>query len=400
MPDLYPLARQLLWRLQPETAHKVALRALRAGLGFLASNERSGDPDHPSLAQSLWGLHFDNPVGVAAGFDKDALVPDKLLQRGFGAVEVGTVTPRKQPGNEMPRLFRLDRDNAIINRMGFPSAGLDVVAKRLARPRKEKGILGVNLGKNRDTKIASADYIEGIQRMAPLADYLVVNISSPNTPGLRDLQRRAPLKVLMAELIGARTKMGASLPLLIKISPDLTQEERSDVAAVALELTIDGIIIANTTIGRPTDLKSHEAGEKGGLSGPQLFEMSTKLLFEMYRLTSGRIPLVGVGGISSAEDAYAKIRAGASLVQIHSALIFFGLSLVSRIKEGLVKLLSADGFSNITDAIGANHTDRSSHSMPSQASQMGDPPSSPVNSKSSRRSNALSLPTVPESSAA
>jgi len=373
MPDLYPLARQLLWRLPPEKAHKVALQALRAGLGFLASNERPSDPDSPSLAQSLWGLRFKNPIGVAAGFDKNALVPDKLLQCGFGAVEVGTVTPKKQLGNAEPRLFRLDKDNAVINRMGFPSAGLDVVGRRLARRRKNNGILGVNLGKNRDTKIASVDYVEGIRRMAPLADYLVINISSPNTPGLRDLQRRAPLKALMAEVMREREKIGLSVPLLVKIAPDLSEDELSDVATVALELGIDGIIIGNTTVTRPAGLKSPEAREQGGLSGPQLFELSTALLFEMYRLTSGRIPLVGVGGISSAEDAYAKIRAGASLVQIHSALIFSGLSLVSRIKAGLVKLLYADGFSNIADAVGADHAARAPDTV--RRSHTTNPPS-------------------------
>lgn len=363
MPDFYPLARQLLWRLPPETAHKVALLALRAGLGFLASTERADHRDHPSLGQSLWGLRFDNPVGVAAGFDKDARVPDELLKRGFGAVEVGTVTPRKQTGNALPRLFRLDQDKAIINRMGFPSAGLDVVENRLKRRKKQRGILGVNIGKNRNTTIVSSDYIEGIRRMTPLADYLVVNISSPNTPGLRDLQRRAPLEALMTELIEARDRTEIRLPLLVKIAPDLSQEECSDIAAVALALGIDGIIVANTTLARPTDLKSREASEQGGLSGPQLFEASTNLLFEMYRLTSGRIPLIGVGGISSAEDAYAKIRAGASLVQIYSGLIFGGIGLVTRMKARLVELLSADGFSSITEAVGADHKGHMSRSM-------------------------------------
>jgi dihydroorotate dehydrogenase len=400
MPDLYPLARQLLWRLRPEAAHKIALGALRAGLGFLASNERAGEPNHPSLVQSLWGIRFDNPVGIAAGFDKDALVPDKLLECGFGAVEIGTVTPRKQTGRPAPRLFRLDRDRAIINRMGFPSAGLDVVEKRLSRLNRGHGVLGINIGKNRDTEIASSDYIEGIRRMGPLADYLVVNVSSPNTPGLRDLQRRAPLEELMRELIGARDKTKAGLPLLVKIAPDLSQEERADIAAVALELEIDGIVIANTTITRPPDLKSREAGEEGGLSGPQLFELSTTLLFDMYRLTSGRIPLVGVGGISTAEDAYAKIRAGASLVQIHSALIFSGLGLVTRIKAGLVALLSADGFSSITEAVGADHSDRATPLMCRQP-QDGEPQtSSETNSVLSRRGKMPAFPGVPESSAA
>ncbi len=345
MPDFYPLARQLLWRLPPETAHKVALWTLRAGLGFLASNEKADQLDPPSLGQSLWGLRFNNPVGVAAGFDKDARVPDALLRRGFGAVEVGTVTPRKQAGNSHPTLFRLDEDKAIINRMGFPSAGLDIVEQRLANRRKGCGVLGVNLGKNRDTTTpVSEDYAEGIRRMAPLADYLVVNVSSPNTPGLRDLQRRDPLKSLMTDLIAIRNKTIKKPPLLVKIAPDLNLEECSDVAAVVLETGVDGIIIANTTLSRPPNLKSRHSGEQGGLSGPQIFVLSTNLLSEVYRLTAGRIPLIGVGGISSAEDAYAKIRAGASLIQIHSALIFAGLSLTTRIKTGLTRLLSADGF--------------------------------------------------------
>jgi dihydroorotate dehydrogenase len=356
MPDLYPLARQLLWRLQPETAHNVALHALKAGLGFLSTNKQARGPDSPILKQSLWGLTFHNPVGVAAGFDKDALVPNEILRLGFGAVEVGTVTPQPQGGYDKPRVFRLDQDNSIINRMGFPSAGLDVVAKRLASRRKEAGILGVNLGKNRDTEIASLDYTEALRRIAPLADYLVVNISSPNTPGLRDLQRRAPLEALLTALMGEREKAEHRPPLLIKIAPDLSEEERADIAAVALDTNIDGIIIANTTTTRPK-LAAGVGRPLGGLSGPPLFELSTELLSDMYRLTSGRLPLVGVGGVSSAEDAYAKIRAGASLVQIHSALIFKGMGLVGQIKAGLVKMLTADGFANITDAVGADHRD-------------------------------------------
>jgi dihydroorotate dehydrogenase len=357
MPDLYPLARKLLWRFQPETAHKVALWTLRTGLGFLVTNKQARSPAPPILKQSLWGLTFHNPIGVAAGFDKDAFVPNQILRLGFGAVEVGTVTPHPQEGYDKPRLFRLDRDNSIINRMGFPSAGLDVVEKRLAERREKIGILGVNLGKNRDAKDAGNDYIEGVRRMAPVADYLVINISSPNTPGLRDLQRRAPLEALLAQVMDAREKTGARPPLLVKIAPDLSTEERVDIAAVALDVGIDGIIVANTTTTRPAGLASGVSYPPGGLSGPPLFELSTELLFDIYRLTSGRIPLVGVGGVSSAEDAYAKIRAGASLVQIHSALIFAGMSLVGRIKGGLVKLLAADGFTNLADAIGADHGD-------------------------------------------
>ena len=365
MPDFYPLARPLLWWLPPEMAHKAALRALKAGLGFLASTESPRKADHPSLHQSIWGLHFKNPVGIAAGFDKDALIPDPLLNLGFGSVEVGTITPRRQTGNPAPRLFRLDQDKAIINRMGFPSAGLDIVEERLSNRIKGLGVLGINIGKNRDAIDIVEDYVVGIQRMAPFADYLVVNVSSPNTPGLRDLQKRDALNALMTEVISARDKTSTRPPLLIKIAPDLSFEERKDIADIALSLNIDGVIIANTTLQRPSTLSSPDANQDGGLSGPQLFKMSTDLLGEMYKLTSGRIPLVGVGGIASAQDAYNKIRAGASLIQIHSALIFSGISLVTKIKEGLVSLLSADGYSNISQAVGANYRNNLARAEPS-----------------------------------
>jgi len=251
----------------------------------------------------------------------------------------------------------MDDDDAIVNSMGFPSAGLDVVVKRLARQHKRRGILGVNLGKNRDTKDAAVDYAEGIRRMAPVADYLVVNVSSPNTPGLRDLQRRDMLDALLQQLLVIRDETGIRPPLLVKIAPDLTAQERADIAAVAISTGIDGIVVANTTVARPVGLASPNAREGGGLSGRPLFELSTKLLSEMYQLTGGRIPLVGVGGISSAEDAYAKIRAGASLVQLHTALIFAGMNLVGHLKNGLTRLLQADGFTSIAEAVGANHKD-------------------------------------------
>jgi dihydroorotate dehydrogenase len=369
MPDFYPITRRLLWRLQPEKAHKVALAALRLGLGFFATDHRSRRPDPPILTQSLWGLTFTNPIGIAAGFDKDAWVPDRILGCGFGAVEVGTVTPKPQRGNDGPRVFRLDDQNSIINRMGFPSAGLSVVENRLAKRRRNRGIVGVNLGKNRNTSDAAVDYAEGVQRMAPLADYLVINVSSPNTPGLRDLQRREPLEALFDQVMHTRDAAQVRPPLLVKIAPDLSTEERADIAAVSLAAGIDGIIIANTTTTRP--IGSEPPFDKpGGLSGPSLFELSTNLLSEFYELTSGRIPLIGVGGISTAEEAYAKIRAGASLLQIHTALIFAGMSLVGRIKEGLTRLLVADGFTNIADAVGADHRDggRSKYPQRIQAS--------------------------------
>jgi dihydroorotate dehydrogenase len=350
VPDLYLLIRPLLRALPPETAHRLTLTALAGGLGG-----SSRAPDPPVLQQRLWGLDFPNPVGIAAGFDKDARAPEALLRLGFGCVEIGTVTPRPQPGNPRPRVFRLEADGALINRMGFNSGGLDRVLERLRVRRREAGIVGVNVGKNRDSDDASADYAEGVRRAAPLADYLVVNVSSPNTPGLRDLQARAVLETLLRQVLAARDQSGARPPLLVKIAPDLTPQERADIAAVALATGIDGIIVSNTTIAHPPTLSSPQAKEAGGLSGRPLFEPSTDLLGEIYRLTEGKLPLIGVGGVASAEDAYAKIRAGASLVQLYTALVFAGPALLYKIKTGLAALLRRDGFASLTDAVGAEH---------------------------------------------
>jgi dihydroorotate dehydrogenase len=239
--------------------------------------------------------------------------------------------------------------------MGFNSGGLDRVIERLRVRRREAGIVGVNVGKNRDSEDASADYAEGVRRAAPLADYLVVNVSSPNTPGLRDLQARAVLETLLRQVLAARDQSGAHPPVLVKIAPDLTPQERADIAAVALATGIDGIIVNNTTIARPPTLSSPQANETGGLSGRPLFEPSTALLAEIYRLTEGRLPLIGVGGVASAEDAYAKIRAGASLVQLYTALVFAGPALLYEIKAGLAVLLRQEGFASLADAVGADH---------------------------------------------
>ena len=304
------------------------------------------------MAQRLWGLEFPNPVGLAAGFDKDARVPEALRGFGFGFVEIGTVTPRPQPGNPKPRLFRLEEDQAIINRMGFNSGGLDAAIDRLHR-RPRTAIVGVNLGKNRDSGDAVADYSEGIRRASEVADYSVVNVSSPNTPGLRDLQRRASLQTLLVPLLRARDESRRRVPLLVKIAPDLTPEEREDIASVALAAGIDGLIVSNTTVDRPAGLVSPYAIEPGGLSGRPLFAASTALLADMYRLTRGRLPLIGVGGVGSAAEAYQKIRAGACLVQLYTALVFAGPSLVTDIKKGLAELLRADGFTCVAEAVGA-----------------------------------------------
>ena len=323
--------------------------ALAAGL---AGRARASEP--PSLRQHLWGIDFPNPIGIAAGFDKDARAPAALLRLGFGFVETGTVTPRPQPGNPKPRVFRLDADMAVINRMGFNSGGLDALVSRMAGRDRGAGIVGVNIGRNRDSADATADYAEGVRRAAPVADYLVVNVSSPNTPGLRDLQARAVLEALLSQLLKARAQTGVSLPLLVKIAPDLSTEERADIASVALATAIDGIVVANTTVARPLELRGAQAQEAGGLSGRPLLAPSTALLADIYRLTDGRIPLVGVGGVASAPDAYAKIRAGASLVQLYTALVFAGPALIGEITTGLAELLRRDGFASVSEAVGVD----------------------------------------------
>lgn len=352
--DLYPLFRPLLRALPAEAAHRLTVAGLSCGLGGIVAGAAAPDP--PNLAQRLWGRDFPNPLGVAAGFDKDARVPDALRRLGCGFAETGTVTPRPQPGNPKPRIFRLAEDGAVINRMGFNSAGLAATLVRL-RGRRRSGVVGVNLGKNRDSGDAAADFVEGVRGVGSLADYLVINVSSPNTPGLRDLQRRDILADLLRRLVAARDEAAPATPLLVKIAPDLSSAERADIAALAGPSGIDGIIVANTTVARPPGLRSAARNEAGGLSGRPLFAPSTALLADIYRLTGGAIPLIGVGGIASAADAYAKIRAGASLVQLYTALVFEGPALIGRIKRGLAELLDRDGFASITAAIGSDHAD-------------------------------------------
>ena len=350
--NLFPLVRSLLRALSAEAAHRLTVAALGQGLGGLVAGR--AEPDPAILGQTLWGREFPNPIGIAAGFDKDAQVPDALLRLGCGFAETGTVTPRPQQGNPKPRIFRLDEDAAVINRLGFNSRGLELTLARL-RKRRRVGVVGVNLGKNRDSTDAAADYLDGVRRVGQLADYFVINVSSPNTPGLRDLQRREILDDLLRQVIAARDTAAPGTPLLVKIAPDLSPEEQADIAALSGPSGIDGIVIANTTIARPANLRSRSANEPGGLSGKPLFAPSTVLLGDVYRLTNGKIPLIGVGGVSSAEDAYAKIRAGASLVQLYTALVFEGPGLIGRIKRGLAELLRRDGFSAIGEAIGADH---------------------------------------------
>jgi len=350
MAALYDLALPLLRRLPPETAHRATLLALCAG-----GAPRRAQPDLPALHVALWGHDFPNPIGLAAGFDKNAEVPDAMLRFGFGFVETGTVTPRPQAGNPRPRLFRLIEDEALINRLGFNNEGLAAVAIRLARRRGRSGIVGANIGKNRDAADDIDDYVRGVTLLAPLVDYLVVNVSSPNTPGLRDLQRKSQVTALIERLMTARAAVMPSKPppLLLKIAPDLAPGERADLAQAALSTGIDGLVIANTTVARPATLRSAQAHEPGGLSGRPLFAPSTALLAEMYRLTGGKLPLIGVGGVASGADAYDKIRAGASLVQLYTALVYRGPGLVERIKRELAALLARDRFATLAEAIGS-----------------------------------------------
>jgi dihydroorotate dehydrogenase len=354
MPSQVPffsrLSSPFLRMLDPETGHRLAICALSRGWVPAAAAF-----DDAILHQSLWGLDFANPLGSAAGFDKNAEAVAATLALGFGFVEVGTVTPRPQPGNPRPRLFRLVEDEAVINRMGFNNQGLEAVLGRL-KARRPVGIVAVNLGRNKDSADAVADYVEGVRHATPLASFLVINVSSPNTPGLRGLQRRQDLAGLLGAAKAARDEVADRRPpLLVKIAPDLTEAELADIAAVALDTGIDGIVATNTTIGRPASLRGSHAREPGGLSGRPLFGLSTQVLGSVYRLTGGRLPLIGVGGVASGADAYAKIRAGASLVQLYTAMVYGGPGIVADIRRDLAALVKRDGFSSVAEAVGADH---------------------------------------------
>uniref|UniRef100_A0A2P2MZ10 Dihydroorotate dehydrogenase (quinone), mitochondrial n=1 Tax=Rhizophora mucronata TaxID=61149 RepID=A0A2P2MZ10_RHIMU len=364
--------------LDAEVAHKLAVSA--AARGWVPREKR---PDPSNLELNVWGRKFSNPVGLAAGFDKNAEAVEGLLGMGFGFVEVGSVTPVPQEGNPKPRIFRLRQEGAIINRCGFNSEGIVAVAKRLgAQHGKRKletsipssssgndikhggkagpGILGVNLGKNKTSEDAAADYVQGVHTLSQYADYLVINVSSPNTPGLRMLQGRKQLKDLVKKVQAARDEMQwgeeGPPPLLVKIAPDLSKEDLEDIAAVALALRLDGLIISNTTISRPDSVSKYPvASESGGLSGKPLFGLSTNILKEMYILTRGKIPLIGCGGVSSGEDAYKKLRAGATLVQLYAAFAYGGPALIPQIKAELSQCLERDGFKSILEAVGADY---------------------------------------------
>uniref|UniRef100_G1SWF3 Dihydroorotate dehydrogenase (quinone), mitochondrial n=1 Tax=Oryctolagus cuniculus TaxID=9986 RepID=G1SWF3_RABIT len=345
--------------LDPESAHRLAIRF--TSLGLLP---RARYQDSEMLEVRVLGHKFRNPVGVAAGFDKHGEAVDGLYKMGFGFVEVGSVTPQPQEGNPRPRVFRLPEDHAVINRYGFNSHGLSVVEHRLRARQQvqakltEDGLpLGINLGKNKTSADAATDYAEGVRVLGPLADYLVVNVSSPNTAGLRSLQGKAELRCLLTKVLQERDALkGAHKPaVLVKIAPDLTAQDKEDIASVVRELGIDGLIITNTTVSRPASLQGALRSEAGGLSGKPLRDLSTQTIREMYALTQGRIPIIGVGGVSSGQDALEKIQAGASLVQLYTALTYCGPPVVGKVKRELEALLKEQGFSRVTDAIGADH---------------------------------------------
>lgn len=341
---LYPLLRPLVFALDAERAHRATIKALKL------------TPVHrpPELATSLRttvaGLDFSSPVGLAAGFDKDAEVPEQMLSLGFGFVEVGTVTPRPQSGNPKPRLFRLREDEAVINRMGFNNDGQAVAFQRLLRCTNVHGIIGVNIGANKDSADRIADYVEGVRAMSQVARYLTINISSPNTPGLRQLQDEGALKALLSAVNEVRPKHGP--PIFLKVAPDLGEGEPDQIVRVALQQHVDAIVVANTTVSRPS-LRSKYRDEAGGLSGEPLKPLALKALRDFRSASGGEIPLIGVGGIATADDAWARIRAGASLVQLYSAMVYEGPGIARRIARGLAERVATAGFANIAEAVGS-----------------------------------------------
>lgn len=349
--NLYQILRPLIFKFEPEIAHNLAINFLkfcpRASTLFCAKT------DYENLKQNLWGLDFSNPIGMAAGFDKNAEVVATLEKFGFGFLEAGTVTPKAQSGNERPRIFRLEEDCAIINRLGFNNFGAEVFEKNLP---KISVPLGINIGKNKDTEEALSDYLPLLEKFYQKASYITVNISSPNTKNLRDLQNENQLDLFLSEISKKKNDLKNSCqkntPILLKVAPDLTLDEQEKIAATVIKNKIDGMIISNTTIDRELNLKSKNASQTGGLSGAPLFLKSNEALKNFYKFTEGKIPLIGVGGISCADDVYEKIKCGASLVQIYSAFIYQGFGLVEEIKKDLSKKISVDGLSNISQLIG------------------------------------------------
>jgi dihydroorotate dehydrogenase len=344
VPAVATLTRDGLLRMDPEIAHGATINALRLGLAPVQA-----DPDPPELRTSLAGLELSNPVGMAAGFDKNGEVPRPLALMGFGMVEIGTVTPRPQAGNPKPRLFRVGAAEGVVNRMGFNNAGHDEVYRRLHGVRVP-AILGVNIGANKDSADFTADYARGVARFARIADYLTVNVSSPNTPGLRDLQQEDALRRLLGAVLTVRGKSPVRVPVFLKLAPDLDEAAMDGIARVIAGTGLDGLVVSNTTISRDAVAGLENAGETGGLSGRPLFALATRRLAQMRQHTA--LPIIGVGGIHSPETAVEKLRAGANAIQLYSALVFGGLDLLERIKRGLVAAVRAEGKTNIAELVG------------------------------------------------
>lgn len=354
MLNLYHLARPLVFQLDPEQAHQMTLKGLKVfpvpSCGCVTSEK---------LVQDVWGLRFPNPVGIAAGFDKNAEVMGPALRMGFGFTEVGTVTPKPQDGNPRPRIFRDPKTQSVINRMGFPNQGAlvfkDNLEKFMHDANRPEGVVGVNIGMNKTQQDPAHDYCALIRSLGPFADYLVVNISSPNTPGLRDLQHKDALAALLSRMHDERMALGEGKnapPLLIKLAPDLSEAQQEDIAEVLVGGHVDGIVLTNTTLSRPKNLPESFKSQPGGLSGAPLKDLSTTVIRNFYRLTKGRLPIIGIGGVSSAADAYEKIRAGASLVQVYSGLVYEGPMIAGAINRGLLNLLDRDGLDHVSKAVG------------------------------------------------
>ena len=353
MRTLYNLARCALFKIDAEKAHNMTLKAMKCGL--VPTPERINDS---ALESTLWGLRFPNPIGLAAGFDKNAEVIGPAFRLGFGFVEAGTVTPKQQDGNPKPRVFRDPPNEAVINRMGFPNGGAEVfkenLEKFLSAKERPNGVVGLNIGMNKTQKNPAKDYCFLVRLLAPMADYITINISSPNTPGLRDLQQREPLMELLQAVMEERAKACRTHtpPLLVKLAPDLESVQLEELAEALIDSKVDGVILGNTTLDRPEYLNAKFRAEKGGLSGQPLTDKSTAIIRNFYTLTKGELPIIGVGGVANGRQAYDKIKAGASLVQLYSGMVYKGPTIAHDINKELLSLLSADGHSSITDAIG------------------------------------------------
>ena len=343
--SFYKKIRNIAFLIEPEKAHSLAISALKTGLHVPSDNNSE------LLKQTVFGLKFNNPIGLAAGFDKNAEVPNEIISAGFGFTEVGTVTPLGQPGNEPPRVFRLPEDDALINRLGFNNDGMEIIYDRLSKTSK-KGVIGINIGANKDTKDKLSDYQTGIKKFSAIADYITINISSPNTPGLRDLQSGQHFQELI-ELIKVNKKNGLKTPILIKLAPDLTKKELESIIELSIDSKIDGLILSNTTIERKNIRNKRFGNEEGGLSGKPLMKKSTKILRDVYKISEGKIPLIGVGGIFTSQDIIEKIQNGASLIQLYTAIVYEGPTLISKLKKELINQAERYGVKSINELVGS-----------------------------------------------